>query len=220
MIGDWLVAGAQALRLSDRKLWNEAKAVSGYQRATLKNFKWIAETFPKSRRRDGVSWSHHREVAPLPEAGQDELLDKWGKRPLKDLKPAVKNWISTVRENDRREAYKRGELPLRSEYLAAATTPPGREKALPISKKDFHIKIEFGIYDTEVLLYLFETEKQVHGQKTPKDMLMWLLYNSLTKSGWFKKGQDFLKLKDPTRPSSARLFGPADGSEDDHGPPY
>jgi len=37
---------------------------------TIKNDKWIAETYPQSLRGDSVSWSHHKIAAPY-----DNTLD-------------------------------------------------------------------------------------------------------------------------------------------------
>ena len=71
-IGDWL-------RFGDGK-WGEtsAQAVSmtGRQEQTLLDAQWVASKFvDNSRRREELSWSHHREVASLPPAEADELLD-------------------------------------------------------------------------------------------------------------------------------------------------
>ena len=71
-IGDWL-------RFGDGK-WGEtsAQAVSmtGRQEQTLLDAQWVASKFvDNSRRREELSWSHHREVAALPPAEADELLD-------------------------------------------------------------------------------------------------------------------------------------------------
>jgi N6-adenosine-specific RNA methylase IME4 len=70
-IGDWLNYGErrygeaykQALDATDRS----------YQ--SLRDAKWVAGQFELSRRRDNLSWSHHREVAPLEVGAQERLLD-------------------------------------------------------------------------------------------------------------------------------------------------
>lgn len=43
---------------------------------TLRDQKWIAAKFELSRRRDKLSWSHHREVAALPARHADKMLDQ------------------------------------------------------------------------------------------------------------------------------------------------
>jgi N6-adenosine-specific RNA methylase IME4 len=71
-IGDWLRYGerrygemyTQALEATDKK----------YQ--TLRDAQWVAGAFELSRRRDNLSWSHHRDVAALPREVADELLDE------------------------------------------------------------------------------------------------------------------------------------------------
>ena len=70
-IGDWL-------RFGERR-WGEmyAQAVedTGRGEDTLRAAKWVAEKFENVRRRTDCSWSHHKEVAALPPAEADELLD-------------------------------------------------------------------------------------------------------------------------------------------------
>ena len=71
-IGDWL-------RFGDGK-WGETSAQAvedtGRQGQTLLDAQWVASKFvDNSRRREELSWSHHKEVAALPPAEADELLD-------------------------------------------------------------------------------------------------------------------------------------------------
>jgi len=37
--------------------------------------KWVADKFESSRRRENLSWSHHREVVALPEEAADRMLN-------------------------------------------------------------------------------------------------------------------------------------------------
>lgn len=48
-------------------------AEHGVSDKTIWDCGWVSRTFPPSRRRE-VSWSHHREVAPLDEGQADEWL--------------------------------------------------------------------------------------------------------------------------------------------------
>lgn len=48
---------------------------TGLAENTLATMKWVAGAIEPLRRREGVGWSHHREVAALPAAAQDRLLD-------------------------------------------------------------------------------------------------------------------------------------------------
>jgi hypothetical protein len=73
--GDWLLQG-EAGGMKQKQLKEEALRISGYEWGTLKNFKSIAKRFEASRRRDGLTWSHHAMLAPLDDKMQDELLDK------------------------------------------------------------------------------------------------------------------------------------------------
>jgi hypothetical protein len=71
-LGDWLVYGQH--RYADRYRVAVAAANLDYQ--TLRNYAWVARRFEHARRRETLSFQHHAEVAALPEAVQDMLLDK------------------------------------------------------------------------------------------------------------------------------------------------
>ena len=71
-IGDWW-------RFGQRKYGKAAEtaAVTGKAYQTVRDAAWVATKFSDlSRRRDNLSWSHHREVAALPEKAQDKLLNQ------------------------------------------------------------------------------------------------------------------------------------------------
>jgi hypothetical protein len=71
--------------------------VVDYKYGTLRNFAYIANQFPVSRRRDALTYSHHVEVAKLDTALQERLLDwaetgKDGKRvSVRNLRTAVQS---------------------------------------------------------------------------------------------------------------------------------
>ncbi|MGW5052720.1 LmbU family transcriptional regulator [Actinokineospora sp. NPDC004072] len=71
-LGDWLVCGQK--NYADRYL--RAVEVAGLDYQTLRNYAWIARRFPLHRRREGLSFQHHAEVAALPTAVQDQWLDR------------------------------------------------------------------------------------------------------------------------------------------------
>ena len=70
-IGDWIHYGVA--RWGER--YTEAARVTGYDPKSLRNIAYIASRFVPSRRRDNLSWSHHAEVAALPDDEQDNWLD-------------------------------------------------------------------------------------------------------------------------------------------------
>src|SRR3954451_24463303 len=83
-LGDWLIYG--------RRLYGErykaALEVTDLDYQTLRNYAWVARRFPVSRRRDGLSFQHHAEVASLPEPEQDLWLKRadgaqWSKTELR-----------------------------------------------------------------------------------------------------------------------------------------
>lgn len=71
-LGDWVRYGAEK--------WGEkytrAAKITGYDPRSLANMASIAASFGMSRRRDDLTWSHHVAVAALPEAEQEEWLDR------------------------------------------------------------------------------------------------------------------------------------------------
>jgi hypothetical protein len=70
-IGDWLVYGST--RYPDR--YQKALAETSLDYQTLKNYAWVARKFVPARRREGLSFQHHVEVAALCEREQDLWLD-------------------------------------------------------------------------------------------------------------------------------------------------
>ena len=83
-LGEWL-------RLGNRK-WGKTydEAVKrGFSYQTAADAVWMAGEFPLSRRRDKLTWSHHKEVAGLDAAVADRFLDdavnhKWSRQALRE----------------------------------------------------------------------------------------------------------------------------------------
>jgi hypothetical protein len=71
-LGDWLVYGQE--RYADRYQTGVQAAGLDYQ--TLRNYAWVARHFELWRRREGLSFGHHAEVASLPPAEADTWLDR------------------------------------------------------------------------------------------------------------------------------------------------
>lgn len=69
-LGDWLVYGQERYR--DR--YRRAVDAAGLDYQTLRNYAWVTRRFDLSRRRDGLSFQHHAEVASLAEADQEHWL--------------------------------------------------------------------------------------------------------------------------------------------------
>jgi phage N-6-adenine-methyltransferase len=71
-IGDWLNYGE---RMYGEK-YTQALDEMDYAYQTLRDDAWVAGKIELSRRRDNLSWSHHKEVASLEASDQDRLLDE------------------------------------------------------------------------------------------------------------------------------------------------
>jgi hypothetical protein len=72
---------------------------TGLAENTLATIKWVASKVESSRRREDVGWSHHREVAPLPPAEQDALLEQAADKGMTrwELRQAVKQREESAR---------------------------------------------------------------------------------------------------------------------------
>jgi hypothetical protein len=107
-LGDWLIYGEVAYEGRYRNAIEQTSL--DYQ--TLRNYAWVARSFPMARRRDGLSFGHHAEIAALPEAEQDYWLRKaeelsWSRNKLRgEVRASLKErekGLSVCPESDERE---------------------------------------------------------------------------------------------------------------------
>ena len=94
-VGDWWRTGQQ--RYGERA--KHAAESGRWSFQTFADAGWVAAKFETSRRREVLPFSHHREVAALPEPVADELLDKaeaerWTREELRQQ-------VREVRRSDR-----------------------------------------------------------------------------------------------------------------------
>ena len=80
-IGDWWVYGEH--RYGDRIAAVRTRGWNGPSFGACRNYAMVARAFETSRRRDVLSFSHHREVASLSPAEADQLLD-WAEEPRRN----------------------------------------------------------------------------------------------------------------------------------------
>ena len=80
-IGDWWVYGEH--RYGDRVAAIRTRRWNGPSFGACRNYAMVARAFETSRRRDTLSFSHHREVASLSPQDADRLLD-WAEQPLRN----------------------------------------------------------------------------------------------------------------------------------------
>lgn len=83
-LGDWLVYG----QANYEGRYAEAVESVGLDYQTLRNYAWVARKFAIARRREGLSFQHHAEVASLSPAEQDVWLGRaeehgWSKSHLR-----------------------------------------------------------------------------------------------------------------------------------------
>ena len=96
-LGDWWRYGEQ--RWGARKALTATVGWRGPSYRVCKDAAWVCGRVEKSRRRDLLSFNHHREVAALPAHVADRLLD-WalldpeagGPRSTRELRAQVRHW--------------------------------------------------------------------------------------------------------------------------------
>jgi hypothetical protein len=71
-IGDWLRYGNE--RWGERYV--RAARLTGYDVQTLTNMVYVASSIPPDERRQGLSWSHHAELAALEPGERQKWLDR------------------------------------------------------------------------------------------------------------------------------------------------
>jgi hypothetical protein len=84
-LGDWLIYGQS--QYPDRYMRALQQTSLDYQ--TLRNYAWVARRYPVKRRRLGLSFQHHAELASLPDDEQNEWLDRaekfgWSRNELRN----------------------------------------------------------------------------------------------------------------------------------------
>jgi len=72
LLGDWIAYGNA--KFGER--YARAAKITGYDTQTLMNMVYVASHFPISRRREGLSWSHHETLAGLRLEEQEHWLDQ------------------------------------------------------------------------------------------------------------------------------------------------
>lgn len=84
-VGDWLNYGERKYG----ETYSQALDTTDYAYQTLADAAWVASKVEPSVRNENLSWNHHRAIAPLPIAEQEQWLEKavanqWGYRELRD----------------------------------------------------------------------------------------------------------------------------------------
>ena len=129
-IGDWLRYGNA--RYGDR--YARASRITGYDTQTLMNMVYVASHFEPSRRRESLSWSHHAELAALPQEEQDWWLDRaeTDRLSVRCLREEVR------RERRMTEARRQGELPAGAGELPAGAGELPAGAGEPASAEHVH----------------------------------------------------------------------------------
>ncbi len=140
VLGDWLLYGESKWNSDE---YAQAQALTGRSYGGLRNLRWVADRFPLHRRRETLTWSHHRAVAGIKDdAVQEEWLDRaeagWSvdllESSLRDVGLVSPRDDSTRMERDLRDA------PLEQVEHALTQLPPERQKAIAAAAGHEHLK--------------------------------------------------------------------------------
>ena len=71
-IGDWLLYGTQRWG----EMYSQAARVTGYDRKSLRNMRYVSSRFELSLRRDDLTWSHHALLASFEPEEQQRWLEQ------------------------------------------------------------------------------------------------------------------------------------------------
>lgn len=74
-IGDWVRFGNKKNFYTSSEVYDEVVEITGFERGTIQNYKWVAEQ-TSSTRVEELSFSHHRVVAKLDETQQTYFLNR------------------------------------------------------------------------------------------------------------------------------------------------
>src|SRR2546421_2999086 len=98
-IGDWVNYGSAKFG----EKYARAARITGYDIQSLMNMAYVAARFHISRRRENLSWSHHAEVAALPEEQQDHWLDIAAESRLsvRGLRDELRTWRARLKVAER-----------------------------------------------------------------------------------------------------------------------
>lgn len=95
-IGDWLNYGKRAYG----EKYAQAMDATGYDYSTVSDWAWVSKAVEPSVRTEGLSWSHHKQIAALNPPDQDRWLtaaeaNGWSKA---QLRKQIKGTVSTEAE--------------------------------------------------------------------------------------------------------------------------
>jgi len=151
-VGDWWVYGEH--RYGDRITAVRTRGWNGPSFGACRNYAMVARAFETSRRRDVLSFSHHREVASLSPADADQLLD-WAEEPrrndgkprsTRELRSQVRSRVAArtdatstgQRKLERREQTER----LRRRALSFPTNLDDSANVLPVPAEPAALRVE------------------------------------------------------------------------------
>lgn len=136
-VGDWLNRGEQ--------LFGEEYAqeidVSEWDNETIRGATWVSSKIPRSRRRPGLSWSHHHAVAALEDAEQERFLDlaENGDLSVARLRELIKQYKKRL-ANPEPEPEKDDEMP--EEYGSPEDADVDPIEDLKMALEEAHQEIE------------------------------------------------------------------------------
>src|SRR5215471_4465886 len=165
-LGDCLRYGERAYG----EKYAQALDATDYAYQTIAAAKWVAGRFEISRRRENLTWSHHREVAIEDDAEQDAVLDAAATGGMVKEKAALRGAAARRRRNAARRGSVNGSrtASVNTEPLRGSPLPlPAPGAALPVEPPDLDrvaiARAALGALDFDQRLALFlEHPAEVH----------------------------------------------------------
>jgi hypothetical protein len=170
-LGDWLIYGEAAFK----GRYREAVERTSLDYQTLRNYAWVARRFPPTRRREGLSFAHHAEVAALSEPEQNFWLRKaadllWSRNRLRcEVRTSLRERVAGKADDaDGRP----GATSEREPGNSRGAPPPEAERAISPGKIEIHVSAK--------QIELYETQADKAGLKL-QDWVLCLLNQAI---GW------------------------------------
>lgn len=132
-IGDWVRFGNKKGFYTSSEVYDEVVEITGFERGTIQNYKWVAEQ-TSSTRVEHLSFSHHRVVAKLDEDKQTYFLNK----ALQEKLSVPELSLQVIYENP---------------PIITGNVPYNNRDAFPLRLGDLHLKLQQEAFEMETSIH-------------------------------------------------------------------
>jgi N6-adenosine-specific RNA methylase IME4 len=158
-VGDWWAFGE--LKYGERKAIVDAPNWGGPEYQTCRDAEWVSKSIELSRRRDNLSWSHHREVAALDAKTQKYFLDLAERG--KNGKPLTRNDLRTaISQQKTRERALSKSADLKDQYNVIVIDPPWPMQKIVREVRPNQAGFDYETMDEDQLVEFWESDIEDH----------------------------------------------------------